>query len=82
MGAKEGAITAAQEGYQASQGGDFDAGNVIADMALGGLSEFIPSFISKMKNKTGAQADELAQEVIDAEAGRIANPASAEAQAG
>ena len=81
MGAKEGAITAAQEGYQASQGGDFDAGNVIADMALGGLSEFIPSFISKMKNKTGAQADELAQEAIDAEAGRIANPASAEAQA-
>ena len=81
MGAKEGAITAAQEGYQASQGGDFDVGNVIADMALGGLSEFIPSFITKMKNKTGAQADELAQEAIDAEAGRIASPASAEAQA-
>ena len=81
MGAKEGAITAAQEGYQASQGGDFDAGNVIADMALGGLSEFIPSFITKMKNKTGAQSDKLAQEAIDAEAGRIANPASAEAQA-
>ena len=81
MGAKEGAITAAQEGYQASQGGDFDAGNVIADMALGGLSEFIPSFIGKMKNKTGAQADELTQEAIQAEAGRITNPASAEAQA-
>ena len=81
MGAKEGAITAAQEGFQASQGGDFDAGNVIADMALGGLSEFIPSFIGRMKVKTGAKADELAEEAIQAEAGRITNPISAEAQA-
>ena len=80
MGAKEGTITAAQEGFQASQGGDFDVGNVIADMALGGLSEFIPSFIGKMKGKTGAKADELAEEAIQAEAGRIANPASVEAQ--
>lgn len=81
MGAAEGAITAVQEGYQSSQGGDFDAGNVIADMALGGLSQYIPSFIGKMKNKTGAQADELAQEAVQAEAGRITNPISAEAQA-
>lgn len=81
MGAKEGAITAAQEGFQASQGGNFDVGNVIADMALGGLSEFIPSFIGKMKSKSGSKADELAEEAIQAEAGRITNPISAEAQA-
>lgn len=81
MGAKEGAITAAQEAAQASQGGDFDVGNVIADTALGGLSQYIPSAISRGNTRASQQADELTQEAIQAEAGRIANPASAEAQA-
>ncbi|MCP3679390.1 MAG: hypothetical protein GY782_03630 [Gammaproteobacteria bacterium] len=81
MGAKEGAITAAQEGLQASQGGNFDAGNVIADMALGGMSEFIPSFIGRMKDKSAGQAERLTQEAIDAEAGRITSDLSPEAQA-
>lgn len=81
MGAKDGAITAAQEGFQASQGGDFDVGNVIADMVLGGMAEFVPSFLGKMKEKTASQADTAARQAVDAEAGRITSDLSPESQA-
>lgn len=81
MGAKEGAITAATEAAQASQGGDFDIGNVIADMTLGGLAEFVPSFVRKMKDRSSGKAEQLTQEAIDAEAGRITSELSPEAQA-
>lgn len=77
----EGAITAGAEALQASQGGDFDVSNVVMDAALGGVSELIPRGLAKYSESKTKQSDELAQAAIDAEAGRIQQPLSAEAQA-
>lgn len=80
MGAKEGAITAGAEALQASQGGDFDVGNVVADMVLGGMAEFVPSFLGKIKGQKAEQAEQATRTAIDAEAGRITSDLSPEAQ--
>lgn len=80
MGAKEGAITAGTEALQASQGGDFDVGNIVADMVLGGMAEFVPSFLGKIKVQKAEQAEQATRAAIDAEAGRITSDLSPEAQ--
>lgn len=78
MGAT-GATSAANEAYQASQGGDFSAQNVALDTITGGIGEGIPQLIRGRGQSAQASSDVAQQNFADAEAARMGGPLSPEA---
>lgn len=77
---QSGAMTSAMEGAQAALGGDFDASNVVIDMLTAGAGEAVPAYLKHLIGKKDTQAAGLVDEAVTAEASRVADDLSPEAQ--
>jgi len=79
--AGSGATATALEGATAGVGGGFEPENIAMEAATGGLLEAVPVGFRALRNRTGKQAGEATEEAVTAEAARLGQPLSPEAQA-
>ncbi|OED34072.1 hypothetical protein AB832_08195 [Flavobacteriaceae bacterium (ex Bugula neritina AB1)] len=76
-----GATGAAIEGATAAVGGGFEPENIAMEAVTGGALEGIPVGLKALQNRAGKQATEATAEATAAEAARVGQPLSPEAQA-
>ncbi|MCP4974439.1 MAG: hypothetical protein GY914_12365, partial [Prochlorococcus sp.] len=77
---KNAATQAAIEGGQALSGGEFNPADVAIAGATGGLAKKAEDVVGSFVRGKADQAEELMEQAIDIETGRISNPLSGESQ--
>ena len=80
VAAKTGITAAAIETGQKALGGEFNIEDVLTETAAAGALESIPAILRAYKGKATKEADQLTKEATEAEAARIGQPLSPEAQ--